>query len=76
MPRATSVIAARGDGGSWGHQKFTPGWCRATYAAICRALADWGEERKPCRYRRWVVVMEGENDRAGESLLQRAVAGT
>ena len=54
---ATSAIAAWGEGGSCGHQKVTAGWCCATWAAICRALAEEGDERKPCRYRRCVVVM-------------------
>ncbi len=33
-------MAARGDGGNWGHHQCTTGWCCATYAAIRRALAD------------------------------------
>jgi hypothetical protein len=34
---------------------MTRGWSRAIREAIIRALADWGEERKPCRYSRWLV---------------------
>ena len=49
MPWATCSMARRGEGGSWGHQKCSPGWCWATCCAMRRALADWGEERKPCR---------------------------
>ncbi len=52
-----SAMAACGDGGNGGHQKVTAGWCCATWAAIWRALAEDGEERKPCRYRRCVVSM-------------------
>ena len=80
MPRATSAIAAWGEGGSCGHQKVTAGWCCATWAAICRALAEEGDERKPCRYRRCVVVMGALKGvcgrrRAGESLLLAGLSG-
>jgi len=57
-------MAWRGEGGSCGQQKCTRGCCAATWAAICRALADWGEERNPCRYSRWVVrFMEGRAEK-------------
>ena len=80
MPCATSAIAAWGEGGSCGHQKVTAGWCCATWAAICRALAEEGDERKPCRYRRCVVVMGALKGvcgrrRAGESLLLAGLSG-
>ena len=40
MPIATISMAPRGEGGSCGHQKVMPGWCRATCAAISRALIE------------------------------------
>ena len=48
--------------------------------AICRALAEEGDERKPCRYRRCVVVMGALKGvcgrrRAGESLLLAGLSG-
>src|SRR5256885_16580495 len=53
------AAASRGDGGSCGLHQRTWGWRVATCSARRRALLDWGEERKPCRYSKWVVVMAG-----------------
>lgn len=59
MPCITRAMASRGEGGSCGHHQVTPG-CRAcTRAATARAFVDCGDERKPCRYSRWVVVGAG-----------------
>ena len=44
-----SAIASAGEGGSCGHHQVTPG-CRAcTRWAMIWALADWGDDLKPCR---------------------------
>ena len=56
-PFVTIAMAAAGEGGSCGHHQLTAGWRCATRAATCRALADCGEERKPCRYSRCVVCI-------------------
>ena len=49
MPCATRSIAALGDGGSWGHQKVTPGWRRATW----RAPRPRGSAARPRAPRSW-----------------------
>ena len=49
VPSETIIIASAGEGGSCGHQKCTCGWVRVTCAAVSCALADRGDERKPCR---------------------------
>src|SRR5450830_1072865 len=54
-PSLSSSAAARGEGGNWGHHQCAWGCRSATAAAIWRALADCGEDRKPCRYSKWVV---------------------
>ena len=53
----TMSMASLGEGGSCGHSHVTSGWCCCTYCAMVRALFDWGEERNPCRYSKWVVGM-------------------
>jgi hypothetical protein len=50
-------MACWGDAASAGHHQTTPGWRPATVAAIMRALLEAGEERKPSRYNKWLVVM-------------------
>ena len=56
MPRITISMASRGEGGNCGHHQTAPG-CRARMrAATFCAFIDCGDERKPCRYNRWVVV--------------------
>ena len=42
-------IASAGEGGSCGQHQTTSGWCCCIQSATKRALADCGEERKPCR---------------------------
>ena len=46
---SSNSIAAAGEGGSCGQAKTRPGRSAAAQAAICKALAERGEERKPCR---------------------------
>src|SRR5258706_11413761 len=53
-PSSISASASRGDGGSCGHHHCTSGRCSRIQAAIWRALVDCGDERKPCRYSRWL----------------------
>ena len=55
VPRSNRSIACAGEAGSCGHHQVTPG-CRAcTRWAMVWALADCGDDLKPCRYSKWVV---------------------
>ena len=47
--RAVRLATAWGDAGNCGHHQVTLGWCCCTQAAKRWALADSGEERKPCK---------------------------
>ena len=49
MPAITRSMASRGDGGSCGAHQWTAGCSPATRRAMICALAERGEERKPCR---------------------------
>ena len=48
-PWVMRAAAAWGDAGSCGHHQVTLGWCCCIQAAKRWALADSGEERKPCK---------------------------
>ena len=56
VPAAISADAAWGEGGSCGHHHVRCANRVAMMRAMCWALVDWGEERKPCKYSTWVVV--------------------
>ncbi len=53
IPWLTMAMAASGEGGSCGHHQVTrlgsAAFKRATRAATCRALADWGDDLNPCK---------------------------
>ena len=50
-------MACLGDAASIGQSQVTDGWRLAMAAAVILALLDAGDDRKPCKYRRWVIFM-------------------
>jgi len=54
--------AACGEAGSCGQNQTISGLCALSHCAMNCALKEFGLERKPCRYTKWLVGKAGSSE--------------